>query len=281
MLKKLLFFCLFSLLSSLCFADDKGIFDRLYQVLPETDSLTRLGAASGGELERTSIKALIWNIKKTEMKGWQKEFLKFGENKDLILVQEAYTNELLQTTLSAFSGFRWDMGISFLYLKNNNTATGTMIGSSVEPSEILVKHSVDREPILDTPKAVTFAKYPLAGYSEELLVISVHAVNFVTTGAFKRHMDIISSQLAAHQGPILLAGDFNTWNKSRMAYLMNMAKNAGLSTVNFKNGEGRMKFGDYFLDHGFVRGAIVKNAEVLVDAVGSDHKPLVIEMLIL
>jgi endonuclease/exonuclease/phosphatase (EEP) superfamily protein YafD len=38
------------------------------------------------------------------------------------------------------------------------------------------------------------------------------------------------------------------------------------------------KFTRNYLDHGFVRGLKVLSAEVLADARGSDHKPMVLEL---
>lgn len=257
---------------------DKGPSAYWFKVLPESQSLFNFGFAPQTELPRT-IKALIWNIKKGLLIGWQAEFLLYGHDKNLFLLQEAYETEKFETTLNMFSA-QWEMGASFLYRKYGDAATGTMIGSVARPSEVFVKHSYDREPVIATPKALTFAKYNIEGMDDDLLVISVHAINFETTGAFKRQMDQIEEAVSSHVGPVLLAGDFNTWNASRTAYLGTMVKRLGLAESDYINGDSRMTFRGWFLDHIYTRGVKVKSAEVMGESQGSDHKPFLVEMTV-
>jgi endonuclease/exonuclease/phosphatase (EEP) superfamily protein YafD len=259
--------------------DDKGLGSIWFKILPEKDSLFKKGHSSEKELP-SKISALIWNIKKAELKSWKKEFVHFGRGKDLFLVQEAYETDVFISTLNTFEGFEWNLGASFLYRKYGDAATGTMVASQVEPNEVLVKHSQDVEPIAGTPKSATFVKYAIAGKAEELLVISVHGINFETNGAFKRHMCQIKRVIEKHDGPVLLAGDFNTWNNSRSSHINSLTSRLGLVEAPYKNGEARMSFAGHFLDHVFTRGIIVNSAEVVADSVGSDHKPFLLNFLI-
>lgn len=257
--------------------DDKGLSSRWFKVLPEAQSLQSFGVAASHELP-LSIRALVWNIKKSEMLNWKKEFTQYGQDKDLFVLQEAYETDDFSETIAGFTGAQWDMGVSFLYRRYADAATGTMVGSKAHPKEVFVKHSIDREPVIGTPKALTFAKYDLAQKDDDLLVISVHAINFETTGAFKRQMDQIEEELKRHQGPVLLAGDFNTWNATRTNYLFNLAKRHQLAASEYVNETSRMRFRGWPLDHIFTRGAVVKSAEVVKDSQGSDHKPFLVEM---
>ncbi len=280
-MQKLLVALTFSLFISSSFAQDKGPAKYWFRVLPEEQSLTSFGSTQGQELNAKSLKALIWNIKKSSMVAWQDEFKKFSSGRDLILVQEAYANPYFTTVLATFFNYHWDMGISFLFRRDNNTPTGTMIGATAESTESLVIHSPDHEPVVETPKSITVAKFPVKGKATELLVISVHGINFQTTAAFKRHMDRAFEIIEEHEGPILFGGDFNTWNNSRTNYLYRLSKKHNLDMVKFKNGQDRLKFNGFFLDHTFVRGVEIKEAEVIGSSKGSDHKPLLIEMNIL
>ncbi len=259
--------------------DDKGLGSFWFKILPENDSLFKQGHSSERQLT-SKISALIWNIKKAELKNWKKEFINFGKGKDLFLVQEAYETDVFLSTLNAFEGFEWNLGASFLYRKYGDAATGTMVASQVEPAEVFVKHSPDVEPIAGTPKSATFVKYPISGKAEELLVISVHGINFETNGAFKRHMCQIKRVIEKHAGPVLLAGDFNTWNFSRTSHLNSVTSGLGLVEAQYKNGEARMSFAGHFLDHIFTRGLIVNSAEVIANSVGSDHKPFLLDFSI-
>jgi endonuclease/exonuclease/phosphatase (EEP) superfamily protein YafD len=253
---------------------------RYFKLIPENEAHSVMGLASARELKADSIKVFIWNIKKALLPNWKSEFETFGKNQDLILLQEAYRKELFNNTILAFSGIRWDMGTSFLNRKYNNQHTGTMIGSKVDPTEVIVKHTIDLEPVVATPKAMTFAKYPVDNRQEELLVISVHGINITSYASFKRHMAQAKNVIEDHHGPILFGGDFNTRTKRRTYYLMKLVKKLGLRPVEFKNGNSRMrwKFTRNYLDHSFVRGLSVKSAEVMPKASGSDHKPMLLEI---
>jgi endonuclease/exonuclease/phosphatase (EEP) superfamily protein YafD len=259
--------------------EEKGLSAWWFKTLPESQSLFTHGNAGKSELPK-SFKALIWNIKKASLIGWQSEFLQYGVNKDLFLIQEAYESEKFESTTELISA-QWDMGASFLYRKYGDAATGTAIGSVARPTEVFVKHSPDTEPVIATPKAITFAKYNIAGESDNLLVISVHAINFETTGAFKRQMDQIEEEILRHKGPVLLAGDFNSWNASRTSYLINMSDRLHMQEADYLHGDERMTFRGWFLDHIYTRGISVKKAEVIGESSGSDHKPFMVEMTVL
>lgn len=255
---------------------------RLFKLIPESEAHTYFGQTRDHDFDHDSIKVLVWNIKKTSMSPWRSEFTKYGQGKDLFLLQEAYENDLFTSTLNSFEDVRWDMGISFLYRLYNNTATGSMIGSRVEPTFVQVLHTPDLEPVVATPKATTVGKYAVEGSNRELLVISVHGINITTFGSFKRHMAQAKALIESHDGPVLLAGDFNTRTAARTHYLMKLVKSLGMQTVEFKNGECRMKFKftPNYLDHSFVRGLKVKDSNVDCESRGSDHRPLELELAV-
>jgi endonuclease/exonuclease/phosphatase (EEP) superfamily protein YafD len=261
-------------------AQASGWMDRYIKVVPEAEAHTFSGVAREFALSDTSIKVLVWNVKKAEMKPWQEEFNRFGKDRDLYLIQEAYQDDLFNTTLAMFSEVRWDMGISFLYRLYNDTATGNMIGSVAEPSFVKVMHTIDLEPGVSTPKATTYAKYPIENSEQELLVISVHGINLTSYGSFERHILQARAEIEKHTGPVLFAGDFNTRTAARTKYLMKVVKELKLTPVEFKNPECRMRFKltPYYLDHSFVRDLKVKNAQVECDSHGSDHHPMMLEV---
>ncbi len=270
----------FSLTVSAAEAGDKSVLGRFFRHIPVSEAHSSFGSANNRALAPDSIKVLVWNIKKTEMKPWQTEFSSFAKGKDIILVQEAYDIDRMVDEIKTYDGFRFDMGKSFTYNLYNNHATGTMVGSHVEPEEVIVTQTVDHEPMTGTPKAMTYAKYPVEGSDKSLLVISIHAINFTTIGPFKRNLLQAKAEIDKHDGPVLFAGDFNTHHALRTNYLFNMMKEMKFTPITFKNGEQRMKFkltGSY-LDHGFVRGLKVKSAECVGTSKGSDHKPLLIEL---
>lgn len=252
-----------------------------YYIIPTIDRAhTYQGEAHESELDPKSINVLVWNIKKALMSNWRTEFESYGHGKDLYLIQEANETPRFTQTLDRFSGVRWDLGISFLYRLYGNQATGNMLGANVEPTQVIVKHTEDYEPVVETPKTTIFAKYPLKTSPHPLLVISVHGINLTNNGSFKRNLKQIEDEIQTHKGPVLLSGDFNTRTKERTQYLMSMMKRLSFKTVVFKNGNLRMRFKytENYLDHGFVRDLTVKNAEVYGESTGSDHKPMAMEL---
>lgn len=248
--------------------------NRYFERVPLSRAHLVYGNTFGGAFNRHSIKVLVWNIKKASEPDFQKEFQSFGAHRDLFLIQEAYPDLLFARTITSFWNYQWDMGISFRYVLYDYLPTGTMIGSEVVKDEFYIKHSPDFEPITETPKAVTFARY------DDLLVVNVHAVNFTEHEPFVRHMKQIENEIISHDGAVLIAGDFNTRTKERIQYMYDMMKRLKLNEVLFKNGDQRMraKLTDNILDYAFVRGLKVKNAEVIGSALGSDHKPMLMEM---
>jgi endonuclease/exonuclease/phosphatase (EEP) superfamily protein YafD len=270
----------FAVALALSSASQASIISRYFKKIPISEALSVYGSASDRELRSDSIKVLVWNIKKTQEKPWKTEFSEYARGKDLVLLQETYDVALFTDTLQNFDGYRWNMGKSFAYVKYDYHSTGSMIGSHVDPEEVIVTHTVDHEPLTNTPKTMTTAKFAVEGLEKPLLVISMHAINFRELAPFKRNMLQARAEIEKHDGPVLFAGDFNTHLKERINYLTQMMKELKFTTVIFKNGDQRMKapITGNFLDHGFVRGLDVKSAEVIGNSHGSDHKPLMLEL---
>ena len=112
--------------------------------------------------------------------------------------------------------------------------------------------------------------YPLANTS--LLVVNVHAVNFVTVSKFARQVEQIVKPVAAHDGPCIVAGDFNTWNEGRWQYLSESMHGAGLARVPAQS--RRWRHFNRALDHVFYRSLHLMNARTLPHVKSSDHVPL-------
>ncbi len=254
---------------------DYEFISRLFKVLPETHSLRTFSSAPGRTLPQ-KMKALVWNIKKAERSVWKQEFNRYAEGGNLFLLQEVYERPVFLDTISGLAEHQWEMGISFFYRQYANAATGSMIGADALPLESYVKHSPDREPITLTPKATTFAKYDIEGHEADLLVISVHGINFESNGAFRRQMRQIESEIRKHGGPVFLAGDFNTWNEARTTFLFVVARRLDLTEATYINGHERMTFNGWPLDHVFTRGLSVSSATVDGAALGSDHRPILV-----
>jgi endonuclease/exonuclease/phosphatase (EEP) superfamily protein YafD len=250
------------------------------ELVPEEQAHRSFGQAAELALDPASIKTLVWNIKKTQKAAWQPEFVRLSKGRDLVLLQEGIHNPRFTSTTQQLEKFRWDLAVSFVLRRPERAPTGSMIGATVAPSQVIVKQTEDFEPVVNTPKSTVFAKYPLAGSPQELLVISIHGINLTSLASFKRHMLQARAEIVRHAGPVLFAGDFNTRTQARTRYLVQLMRELSLDPVTFKNGDQRLawKFTRNYLDHTFVRGLRVTAAEVLGDAMGSDHKPMVLDL---
>ncbi len=269
---------LFSLLlSSEVFAKRRILLASQFSLVPESLAQENFGQCNQSELDPDSIKVMVWNIKKGQEKNLDVDLAFYGKDQDLFLISEGYLSSKVKPIFESLSDVCWIMGVAFIYKKDQNTKTGTMIGSKVSPSWSMVQHTVDREPFIDTPKALTYAKYPVAGSDKNLLVISVHAINVVLPKAFERQMEMAKAQIKMHDGPVIFAGDFNTNLPAKTKFLKKMTSNLGMQSLEFKNDE-RMKTLGQDIDFVFVKGLYPKNSEVLGYLKSSDHKAMMVEL---
>ena len=214
------------------------------------------------------IRLLSWNIQKSQSPGWDDDLRKIGHDRHLLLIQEASTRALIANSLPQALYQAFAAG----YTTSSQT-TGVLTLSSVEPS--LQCNLTSWEPWLGTPKATNITEYLLADSEHRLLVINLHSVNFtVGTEDFAAQIEALAPLFATHRGPLLVAGDFNTWSESRLSHLQNFMGSHQLSAVDF-NPDNRTTFWNTPLDHVYLRGLRALEARaVLVDT--SDHNPLLL-----
>ncbi len=70
-----------------------------------------------------------------------------------------------------------------------------------------------------------------------------------------------------------MAGDFNTWNSSRMILLREVASRLNLNEIEFDEDHRFL-----VLDHAFTRGINVREARIDNSIKGSDHKPIILDL---
>ncbi|MCA6961782.1 endonuclease/exonuclease/phosphatase family protein, partial [Pectobacterium odoriferum] len=111
---------------------------------------------------------------------------------------------------------------------------------------------------------------------QRLMVINIHAVNFsFGVEVYTKQLATIGEQLVHHQGPAIMAGDFNAWSQQRINALNRFAARMGLQEVHFVDDHRRKAFGRP-LDFVFYRELTVNQSSVLVTQ-ASDHNPLLVE----
>ena len=217
-------------------------------------------------LDPARIRVLTWNIHKEGDPGWQDDLARFAAGNDIVLLQEATLIDPLQRVLHD-AGLRWVMASSFIYL---DVDIGVLSATRVP----FVAHCTQRvtEPLLRLPKSSVVTWLPIAGSTRTLAVANVHSINFaLLLDEYEAQFDGVAQALAQHDGPIILAGDLNTWTDARFAALDRLARQLGLTAIPFAG--GRSKFLGREVDHILVRGLEVTSAASIAVR-SSDHNPV-------
>lgn len=213
------------------------------------------------------ISLVSWNVRKGSESGWLSDLQKIIGDIDLLLLQEAYLDQDLQSLLGGWSP-DWVMGPAFSL---HGIPTGVLTAARIDDTAGC-SHLVN-EPLLGIPKAILINYYPLAGQTQSMLVANIHGVNFTLgTRQLARQLDFIAEAIANHSGPVIMAGDFNTWNQARLHLLHTMTASLGLRAVAFDDHQ-RSKHLGQAVDHIYYRGLQLVNSQVLA-VYSSDHLPL-------
>jgi len=235
------------------------------------ESLKIMGRASKKQMG-PNIEVLLWNVFKCKKKGWEEDFKTLMCDKDLILIQEAILNSPFDINFKKSLKHQWIMARSFRNVKTN-IETGVKTGSTVAAKKHLFSASKYSEPISQTKKMLLATFYPLDTLGQTLLVVNSHIINFVSFDKFRSHLDQVFQTLKHHNGPILLAGDFNTWNRKRLTYFNKLAMVFSLDEVELIR-QPRLNHLYQHLDHIYCRGIEVVEAHVHNDVHSSDHYPI-------
>ncbi len=249
----------------------------LRKILPHSfkadDDIRVLGQASKDSLEH-DINVLVWNIYKGRGSNWARDFKALSADRHLILLQEAVLNAPTDYLFTQKGNLEWLMARSFRYRRSaveHGLKTGCVV-SAVDSDFYMSPHA---EPISQTQKLLLKTLYPMSTSDQLLLVINMHAINFVGVKKYVDQLDQLESALDGHDGPVILAGDFNTWNPARLAHFMKVATNANLAEA-VMNRQGRLVHLNQHLDHVFYRGLHLESIESLETYRSSDHAPIMV-----
>jgi len=224
---------------------------------------------SNAALNASGFSLMVWNMLKGAKEGWQTDFKGLMVDKDILVIQEAYLSEELRKLLQA-QGFVWDMVLAF---ELNGIPAGVLTASNVKP-DFLCTHKTE-EPLLKIPKTTLVTRYPLSGTNQTLLVVNLHLVNFTPgLSGFQNQLARIDQIVSKHVGPLILAGDFNTWSDQRLDIVREHINGLGLKPVVFEK-DNRRKFFGHFVDHVYYRNLEPQEARV-VTVISSDHNPMVV-----
>ncbi len=245
--------------------------NRTPYIFSAAPSATAQNSSRIQNLQTDVLRVLVWNVFKYKRDGVYSDLSKLKNQSDLVLLQEAVHRPDIETYFkSHFPDFSQTFFMSFC--DSDASAFGVQNGSRFQVLNNQSWPAPDSEPFSTIHK--------MSGYSEILIngqrvhVVNTHGLNFNAGSPFQRQIDDVAKRLKNVTGPIIWAGDFNTWSNSRMNYLLGVTKKLGLSHVQFKNDPRGL-----VLDHVFYRGLNLKKSEI-IEISTSDHYPLLVEFSI-
>lgn len=242
----------------------------LPHIIPATESLQIIGG--GGEKALSGeFNLLVWNIYKAKKRAWEKDFKALAEGKDLVMLQEAIFRSRFDALFDIPERMEWVMAKSHIS-RTVACETGIKTGCVVPSASQAFFVSPDAEPIFKTPKMLLATLYPIKDHSDALLAINIHAINFVSFTKYSRQMTQVAEAIEHHAGPVILAGDFNTWNARRHNELRTLVQRLNLTELPLTR-KARFSHMYQHLDHVFYRGLESVSAEFKY-VKSSDHDPI-------
>jgi len=223
--------------------------------------------AASAPLDPHAIRIVSWNIHKQADAGWLRDLKRLAMQSDVLLLQEAVLDLPIRALIDA-EGFAWAMASSFEF---GGEDIGVITASRAPPQEVCTLRA--DEPVLHIPKSAVVAQYALRDRAQTLVVANVHAINFsLSLGAYRKQLDALADAVAPHRGPLIVAGDLNTWSAGRAAALKEFASRLRLTEVSLP-AHGRSRFLGREVDHIYVRG-LAPIAARTVNVTSSDHNPV-------
>lgn len=222
--------------------------------------------ANGALDDNGLLSVSVWNIYKQNKPQWDKQLSILTHASQLVLLQEAGLTQGLKTFITDAS-LEVAMAQAFTLW---DVAYGVMNLSRVPATHVCAYTA--NEPIIRFAKSGMASFYPLSNGSR-LLVINLHGINFEwNLTSYKRQLALLVDEIDQHTGPIILAGDFNTWREERMKVVTQFAERFNLTAAKYDIDKRERVFG-YPLDHLFYRGLTLHTAQSH-ETVSSDHNPI-------
>ena len=213
---------------------------------------------------------LSWNLQKVDFSLFQprsiEQLLKI-EEAHILSLQEARVTENQNT----FFGLPFVMAPN---IETQNNIYGVLTASAYQQKVHRQVLTSKRELGVATHKPAIITQHMMA--DQQLLThINIHAINFVPHYVFKKELQLLLHQLETIKGPMILSGDFNTWNKTRLASLMHCTHRLKLNKVEYPDIRPIKTLNRQPLDHIFYRDLTLEHSKALRVPHISDHNPII------
>ena len=214
------------------------------------------------------LKMFVWNTKKFENLNAFADLKTHAETSDVVFIQEAaHSRDLQSAMIENLPTHRHAFFPSFC--DDYNYVYGVQISTKLNSADEVRWPSPDTEPFSTIRKMSAYSLVEWNGIKIHL--INTHALNFNPGGKFKEQIYDLYLKIRQLEGPVIWAGDFNTWVPMRRKYLFSLADDLGLAHVLPENDTRKLK-----LDHVFYRGLKLKSAQI-IPLKTSDHFAISLE----
>ncbi len=210
-----------------------------------------------------NLKVLVWNIYKQKSSLLLPELSRLVEKHDLSLLQEAVSRfDLLALLRNKNQFFNQVNAFTF-----NGETAGVMTVSKFKPVRVCA--FIEKEPLFQLPKSGLLSQYLLSN-GEHLSVINLHSVNFTfDLTVYQNQLKALVNEVNQKKGPLIVAGDFNSWSEARFRLLNKLLSELELKPIKFEDDQRLRVFG-YPLDHLYYRDLHLIKANSK-DTKASDH----------
>ncbi|MBP9707716.1 MAG: endonuclease/exonuclease/phosphatase family protein [Oligoflexales bacterium] len=244
------------------------------KAVEQESAIWQFGTAALPNIDSQSIKICVWNIfKGSGGHRFQHDFRRLLNTHDLFLVQEALFSE---HSLRLYYGYGVEVLHAASYQRSDGLRDGVMTltksATFGKSKRIICKYP---EPILKTPKVALVSYHRLSGSEEILMVVNIHATLFRTVKRAVVELENLLEQLPEHFGPVIIAGDFNTFTSKYFNAVKSKLENTGMEYVSLEN-DHRSKTSA--LDQVFIKKLSVFTGTVDFSIASSDHFPLTLEL---
>ncbi|WP_299497174.1 endonuclease/exonuclease/phosphatase family protein [uncultured Shewanella sp.] len=222
---------------------------------------------NGASIDQSGqLSIAVWNIYKQQKSNWLIELKQMVSTNHLVLLQEAKLSSALLQFLSASSSFYF-MAEAF---RMGRSSVGVMTIS--DTMSLRTCALLSAEPWIRFPKSTLISEFLLSN-NQTLLVVNLHGINFDWRLIhYKEQFNAISDAFERHDGPAILAGDFNTWRLERQLIVKEFAQKWGLTEAVF-DVDQRVAVFNFPLDHLFFKEMKLVHADAF-HTQASDHSPI-------
>ncbi len=215
---------------------------------------------------------ICWNLHKEDFSTFHPrniEQLLNIEEMHILSLQEARINENQGT----FFGLPFSMAPN---IETPNNVYGALTASAYQHHTYHQFLTTSRELGFATHKPAIITQHPLND-GQILTHVNIHAINFVPHYVFKKELQLLIHKIEELEGPLIISGDFNTWNKARVTTLAKTVNKLGLTKVDYPDIRPIKTLNRQPLDHIFYRNLTLKNSRAITVPHISDHNPIIAE----